>query len=222
MPRPPRADEAGAIYHALNRGNARHTIFHTEEDFVAFEQVIREGLEKFSVQLYAYQWMTNHWHMLLSPKVDGEMSRFLCWVTMTHTARYHAHNHTTGEGHVYQGRYKSFPIEEDLHFLTASRYVERNALTANMVVRAEAWRWGSLWNWCGGDSVIKLSSWPIARLPNWVERVNRALTEKEEKQFKKSLNRSCPFGAETWVEKTVKRLGLESTQRPRGRPRKLS
>jgi len=222
MPRPPRADEAGAIYHALNRGNAREPIFHKAEDFVAFERVIGEGLEKFCVELYSYQWMTNHWHMVLSPQVEGEMGRFLYWITMTHTARYHAHYHTTGVGHVYQGRYKSFPIEEDHHFLTACRYVERNALAAEMVERAEDWRWGSLWNWCGGDSGVKLSSWPIARLPNWVERVNAPMTAKEEQQFQKSLERGCPFGNEGWVEKTVKRLGLESTQRSRGRPRKFA
>ena len=130
MPRPPRADESGAIYHALNRGNARQTIFHKAEDFAAFERVIISGLEKHPVELYSYQWMPNHWHMVLSPLEDGAMSRFLYWVTMTHTARYHAHYHTTGEGHVYQGRYKSFPIKDDHHFLTACRYVERNALAA--------------------------------------------------------------------------------------------
>ena len=67
MPRPPRADESGAIYHALNRGNARQTIFHKAEDFAAFERVIISGLEKHPVELYSYQWMPNHWHMVLSP-----------------------------------------------------------------------------------------------------------------------------------------------------------
>jgi putative transposase len=141
---------------------------------------------------------------------------------MTHTARYHAHYQTVGEGHVYQGRYKSFPIEEDVHFLTACRYVERNALAARLVLRAEDWRWGSLWNWCGGESVVKLSSWPVSRLPNWIERVNMPMTAKEEKQFKQSLERGSPFGNEDWIQSTVKRLGLESTQRSRGRPRKFA
>jgi putative transposase len=222
MPRPARADEAGAIYHALNRGNARQTILHKEEDFAAFERVIGEGLERFDVKLFSYQWMSNHWHMILSPQLEGEMSRFLYWITMTHTARYHAHYDTVGEGHVYQGRYKSFPIEDDVHFLTACRYVERNALAASLVLRAEDWRWGSLWNWCVGESVVKLSSWPVGRLPNWIERVNMPMTAKEEQQFKQSLERGSPFGNEDWVRATVQRLGLESTQRSRGRPRKFT
>lgn len=194
MPRAPRADEAGAIYHALNRGNARQTIFHQEEDFAAFERVISEGLERFKVKLFSYQWMSNHWHMVLSPQLEGEMSRFLYWTTMTHSARYHARYLTAGEGHVYQGRYKSFPIEDDVHFLTACRYVERNALAGKLVLRAEDWRWGSLWNWRGSDSVVRLSSWPVARLPNCIERVNMSMAAKEEKQFKQSIERGCPLG----------------------------
>jgi len=219
MPRNLRCDVAGQVYHALNRGNGRQTIFHKEEDYEAFERVMVLGLKKFEVELFSYQWMPNHWHMLLMPNVDGEMGRFLGWVTKTHTARYHAHYHTTGEGHVYQGRFKSFPVEDDSHFLVCGRYVERNALTANLVERAEAWRWGSLWNWCGGKSKIKLSSWPVKRAAKWVERVNQPLTEKEIVQFQKSLTRNSPFGSEDWVNRIAKKYKLESTLRARGRPK---
>ena len=110
MPRPPRADQAGAIYHALNRGNARQTIFFKDADYEAFERLIAEALKKFPVQLIAYQWMSNHWHMVLSPQEDGAMSGFIGWITLTHTQRYHAHHHTTGYGHFYQGRYKVFKL----------------------------------------------------------------------------------------------------------------
>ena len=98
MPRPPRADVAGAIYHVLNRGNGRQTLFHKDADYEAFERVLQEGLEKHPVDLLAYQWMPNHWHMVLSPREDGAMSRLMYWTTMTHTARHHAHYHTVGEG----------------------------------------------------------------------------------------------------------------------------
>ena len=221
MPRPLRADFAGNIYHALNRGNARNEIFFIEADFEAFERVISEGLEKYPVDLLAYQWMKNHWHMVLSPHEDKAMAAFLGWVTMTHTQRYHAHNKTTGYGHVYQGRYKSFPIQDGEHFHTVCRYVERNALTANVVKRAEEYRWGSLWNWCGGDSVIELSPWPVKRLPGWIDRVNQALTQKETHALKNCIQRGCPFGSDDWVATTAKEQGLERTLRPRGRPRKV-
>jgi putative transposase len=222
MPRAPRADEAGEIYHALNRGNARNRIFFKDEDYEAFERLIAEGLEKFEVDLIAYQWMNNHWHMVLSPRVDGGMSAFIGWVTLTHTQRYHAHHKTTGYGHVYQGRYKSFAVEDDDHFHVVCRYVERNALRANLVQRAEQYRWGSLWNWAGGDSPITLSAWPVRRLPNWVGRVNQALSDGERNALARSIKRGIPFGSEQWTDETVKRCRLESTTRPRGRPKKLA
>lgn len=222
MPRAPRADEAGAIYHALNRGNARHDIFFKDADYHAFERLIAEGLERFPVDLFAYQWMNNHWHMVLAPRVDGGMSSFVGWITLTHTQRYHAHHRTTGYGHVYQGRYKSFPIQDDDHFHVVCRYVERNALTANIVKRAEQYQWGSLRNWLGGESPITLASWPNRRAPNWVARVNQAISENEKAAIARSIARSVPFGTDEWTEETVKRLGLESTVRPRGRPPKLS
>lgn len=222
MGRAPRADIAGGIYHALNRGNARQDIFFKDEDFEAFERIIVEGLEKFPVDLIAYQWMKNHWHMVLSPKTDGSMSAFIGWITLTHTQRYHAHHGTTGYGHVYQGRFRSFPVQDDEHFHTVCRYVERNALTANIVKLAEEYRWGSLYNWLGGASIIDLASWPIRRLPGWTKRVNDALTEKEMSAIRKSVIRGKPYGDEKWTERTVKKFGLESTVRARGRPKKLT
>lgn len=222
MPRPPRADEAGAIYHVLNRGNARQTIFFKDSDYFAFENLVSEGLKKFPVSLIAYQWLPNHWHMVLSPQVDGAMSSFVGWITLTHTQRFHAHHHTAGLGHVYQGRYKSFPVQNDEHFHVVCRYVERNALTAGIIDAAEDYRWGSLYNWLGGRSPIVLSTWPVERLSNWVRRVNAPLTEKEHNAVRHSVSRSVPFGSNQWTEETVKRLGLESTIRSKGRPRKFA
>ena len=59
--------------------------------------------------------------------------------------RWHAHYHSAGTGHLYQGRFKAFPVEDDDHFYSVVRYVERNALRAKLVPRAEQWRWSSLW-----------------------------------------------------------------------------
>jgi len=150
-----RSNFADQIFHALNRGNARNNIFFKDGDFEAFERVIKEGLERYPVDLMAYQWMSNHWHMVLLPQENKAMSAFLGWVTMTHTQRYHAHNKTAGYGHVYQGRYKSFPVQDDDYFFTVCRYVERNALTDRIVDRAEV---------CGtGAGVIPISSFPDGR-----------------------------------------------------------
>ncbi len=220
MPRPPRADEAGGLYHALNRGNSPARIFRKQADYEACERILAEGLERYEVPLVCFQSMPSHWHLVLRPNRDGEMSRFLRWITATHTMRYHAPYHTSGEGQVYQARFKNFPIQDDGHFLAACRYVERNALRAELVQRAEAWRWGSLWRWRqkAEPAPRLLSPWPVPRSPNWVERVNEPLTKGELDAIRRSAQRGSPFGERSWLESTAKRLGLASTLRHRGRP----
>jgi putative transposase len=206
----------------LNRANARLAIFEDDEDFAAFEKVLLQAVERSAMRLLAYCLMPNHWHLVVWPRKDGELSRFIGWLTLTHTQRWHAHRHSTGSGHVYQGRFKSFPIQQDEHFYTVARYVERNALRAHLVRRAEQWRWGSLYHWLRGSVEDKalLAAWPIGRKPNWVDRVNAPQTEVELATVRRSVQRGSPFGDESWSERAVGRLGLESTLRPRGRPKK--
>ena len=222
MPRQRRADVAGDIYHALNRGNGRQTIFRKPEDYEAFLRVFAEGLERYAVELFSFVLMPNHWHLVLRPGKDGEMGRLLRWVTATHTLRYHSHYQTAGEGHIYQSRFKSFPVASDEHFLVVCRYVERNPLRANLVDRAEDWQYGSLWRWAQGTEPppTLLSPWPIARSAKWVERVNRALTQQELAAVRTSVQRGRPFGEETWARQVAERSGLDYTFRSRGRPRK--
>ncbi|MEX0725444.1 MAG: transposase [Planctomycetaceae bacterium] len=181
-----------------------------------------EGLETHDVELFSYQLMPNHYHLVLRPLVNGEMSRFMKWIGGTHTMRYHAHYRTGGLGHVYQQRYKSFPIQEDDHFLVVCRYAERNALRAGLVHRAEDWRWGSLWRWLQKPEPAPrlLSPWPIPRLSNWVDRINQPLSERELEAVRRSVQRGCPLGDEAWIASTAHKFGLESTLRRRGRPPK--
>ena len=118
MGRPKRAADGGLVYHVLNRANARMRIFDKPEDYEAFEVVLAEAIERTRTRLLAYCVMPNHWHLVVWPREDGELSRFSVWLTLTHTQRWRAHRHSAGSGHVYQGRFKSFPIEDDEHFLT--------------------------------------------------------------------------------------------------------
>jgi len=222
MPRQKRADEAGSIYHAQNRGNARQTIFHKDEDYQAFLRVLGEGLERYPVELFSFTLMRNHWHMVLRPSETGLMGRMLRWITATHTQRHHAHYHTSGEGHLYQSRFKSFPVADDDHFLVVCRYVERNPLRANLVERAEDWRYGSLWRWAQKAEPLPrlLSPWPIPRAANWIERVNQPLSEQELQGLRECVRRGRPYGSPAWTAEVAQRTGLGYTLRPRGRPRK--
>src|ERR1022692_4979247 len=106
MPRTKRINEAGVIYHVINRGNGKQRIFRKDGDFQAFQKVLADGLKRYAVELLAYCVMSNHWHLLLRPNPDSAMSKFLAWVTVTHARRFHQHYKSPGSGHVYQGRYK--------------------------------------------------------------------------------------------------------------------
>jgi putative transposase len=224
MGRPPRGAEGGLIYHALNRGNARLTIFDDAGDYDAFERVLAEAVSRHGMRLLAYCLLPEHFHLVLWPQGDGDLSRFMRWLTLTHTQRWHAQRHSAGSGHLYQGRFKSFPVEEDGHFLTACRYVERGALRAGLVPQAEQWRWGSLWRFASRPSPAAagpaLGRWPIPRPPYWVKRVNSPLGPAEEEAMERSIRRGQPLGSPEWQAKTAARLGLESCFRPRGRPKK--
>ncbi len=216
----------GWVFHVLNRGNARMQIFDDTSDYRAFEQVLAETQERFRMRLLSYCLMPNHWHMVLWPRGDGDLGRFMQRLTTTHVRRWHLHRHTVGDGHLYQGIYKSFPIQQDEHFLTVCRYVERNALRANLVERAEDWRWSSLAvsrmsaARRRGDKCPSLADWPVDRPRGWCRLVNKPQTDEEQEALHRAVQRGRPYGTPSWQERTAQRLGLQSTMRPRGRPAK--
>jgi putative transposase len=220
MPRTARVAPGGMVFHVLNRGIARMQVFEKIGDYEAFERTLYETLQETPMRICAYCVLPNHWHFLLWPEHDRDLAKFMQRLTITHVRRWQEHRHCVGLGHVYQGRYKSFPVEEDGHFLAVARYVERNALRANLVERAEQWRWSSLWRRCRGIAEEKaiLTTCPV-ELPNdWVERVNLADNEKELEALRCSVHRGRPYGTPDWQRRIAKRLGLESAYRPVGRP----
>jgi putative transposase len=210
------------VFHVLNRGVARMALFEKPADFQAFENVLHETRDAFPMRICAYCLMPNHWHMLLWPEHDGDLAAFMQRLSITHVRRWQEHRRFVGLGHVYQGRYKSFPVQTDEHFFTVARYVERNALRANLTARAEEWRWSSLWRRSYGtlDDQTLLSAWPLAPPTNWIEWVNQPETEAELNALRQSAQRGRPYGQPGWQKQIAKRLGLESAYRPVGRPRK--
>jgi REP-associated tyrosine transposase len=223
MGRPPRITEPGLAYHLLNRRVMRLPLFQKDDDYLAFERVLAESLERPDApSLLAWCLMPNHWHLVVHALKRTNLSTWMQWVTVTHTHRWHAHTHTAGQGPLYQGRFKSFPVQEDAHFLTLCRYVEANALRAKLVKRAESWRWSSLWVRRGRKSELwRLQRpWPVNRPRNWLAEVNRGVDEEALAKVQQSITRCVPLGSELWKNRVASRLGLDSTLRPRGRPRK--
>lgn len=221
MSRTARKAPGGLVYHVINRGVGRQALFHKNQDYAAFERVMAEANPYSPTRILSYCLMPNHWSRragIIWPKEHGELTEFVRWMTHTHTQRWHAHYHTSGTGHLYHGRFKSFVVQRDIHLLLVLRYVERNALRAKLVARAEDWMWCSMWRRENQRGIAMLSDWPVERPSDWVEFVNEPQTAEELKALPRSVNRGCPFGEDQWREEMVREFGLESTMRERGRP----
>lgn len=218
MPRTARASVGGICYHVINRGNGRSEVFHTEGDYQAFVDLIGLACERVRMRVLAYCIMPNHFHLALWPHSDGDLGRWMQWLLTAHVRRYHRHYRSSG--HIWQGRFKAFPIEQDEHLLAVLRYIERNPLRAGLVKQPEDWPWSSL----RGSGSTRHSNivhhWPVARPENWLLWIKQPMTATELEQLRQSVNRGTPYGSTAWIHRAASQLGLETSLRPRGRPRK--
>ena len=223
MPRNKRKIIGGYLYHVLNRANGKLKIFKKTGDFLAFENILGEGQDRFGMRICGYCIMGNHWHLLLWPENDGDMPEFMKWITVTHTMRYHTSHGTTGLGHIYQGRYKSFPVQGNMNYLKVLRYIEANPLRANLVDNAADWQWSSYHKHAGiktNDKPLTICKSPKPIPDEWSKFVSRELPNIVIDQIENAIKRGCPFGDNDWIEQAAIEFELESTLKPKGRPRK--
>jgi putative transposase len=206
------------VFHVLNRGAGRQQLFDNAGDYDAFLTLLERARENVPMRIVAYCLMPNHWHLVLWPETDDALSEFLRWLTVTHSQRWHARRGTAGTGPVYQGRFKSFPVQKDEHFLSVCRYVERNALRANLCSMAELWKWSSAWRDRDGGCPVTLSTWPVSRPSHWSDYLNQPQTEAELAAIRHCVSHGRPYGSNDWTINTARTLGLERTLRQRGNP----
>lgn len=223
MPRQPRHAPPGLIYHVLNRSAGRVKLFRTPADFQAFDRLLLEAHERCPLPVFSYCVMNNHWHFVVGPKREGELTDFFRWLAHTHAMRWRVAHHNVGYGHLYGGRFKAFPVQPGPSFLQVCRYVERNPLTAKAVQRAEDYPWSSLWVRRRGRAEQKqvLCDWPMERPADWLKRVNEVATKKELDAWRISLERGRPFGDDAWQRRISGRLHLEHTLRKEGRMKQV-
>jgi len=227
MPRPLRPIDEGLAYHVINRGNNRQRVLAKKADFEAFLGTLLELKERKPFKLYGYCLLDNHFHLLIRPS-GASISRIMQSVLVSHTHRYHKHHRSAG--HVWQGRFKSPVIQNDEHLLTVLRYIEANPLRAKIVERAEEYPWSSYPHHGAGqadelvDRLIlyeELSATPAARQRKWAEKVHRPIEEQALAAIRRASATGRPYGNPVWVERLAKKLDLDLTIRPRGRPRKV-
>ena len=218
MPRAPRTIVANQCYHVINRGNQKARVFHSESDYSAFLGIMNEAQTRVTLPVLAACLMPNHIHLVVRPQDGADLAKWISWLFTTHVRRHHRKYGSCGR--LWQGRYKAFLIQQDDHLLTVLRYVERNALSAKLVTRAEDWRWGSL-NWRAARSAPLALSEPPLKLPAyWCDLVNLPQTAGELDAIRTSVNRQRPFGDPDWVERRAREAGLGQSLISVGRPRK--
>lgn len=193
-------------------------MFHKPDGFLSFVNLMREAHEKVAMRLLGYCLMTNQSHLILWPHEDGDLGRWMQWLMTSHVRRYHRHYGTSG--HVWQGRFKAFPVQDDEHYLTVMRYVERNPKRANIVDRSQDWEWSSLLPTVRSGPEGSLFKGPLPKRSQWTRFVNGVETDAELNALRHSPSRGTLFGAPHWQQATAIQLGLESSMLPRGQPRK--
>jgi putative transposase len=207
VPRIPRGQQGGYAYHVINRGNGRATVFHKPQDYDAFVSVLAEAKERHRVKLFAFCLMPNHFHFVIEPEHPTGLSRFMQWLLTTHVRRYHQHYGSSG--HVWQGRFKSFPVQRDEHLITLLRYVLQNPVRAGLSSRPREWRWSSL------RRAQLVDECPVS----YEEQLAELMQEGQLATVRECVNRQRPFGKKEWQAEMAATFGLGSTLRPRGRPR---
>jgi putative transposase len=186
MARARRVTLANHVYHVMNRAAKRTVLFSNASDYLQFERTLESALARFPMRLLAYCIMPTHFHLLLWPRQDGDVSRFIKWLTATHARRWNETHGTTGGGAVYQGRFRCVWVENDQHLLRAWKYIERNPLNADLVARAEDWRWCSLWRRMRGPYPHSLCDGPLDLPADWTTLLNAQSGDSEIAQSRKS------------------------------------
>lgn len=214
MPRIARALADNCCYHLINRGNGRQQVFHKDGDYHTFINLLLQARGKYTVKVLAWCLMPNHFHLFVQPEEADQLHKWMQWLMTTHVRRYHKHYGTSG--HVWQGRYKSFIVQDNDYLLTVARYIEGNPVRAKLSPTAAEWPWASHQVRKDAPEELRPDPLPISLPDDWATYVDTPLTDAEIEKVRNSVNRQTPFGCESWRDELCLKMGLQSTMRQRG------
>jgi putative transposase len=160
------AGRAGRVYHVVNRAIEGQLLFRDFGEYLAFQHRLIRALTLVPTRLLAYCLMPNHWHLVVQPHTDEELTLFIRWLSMTHAKALRCWRGSPGRGAVYQSRYRASPVQTERYFYIVMRYVERNAARAGLVERAQDWLWSSA-SAAVALQGVQLAPWPLPRPRGW-------------------------------------------------------
>jgi putative transposase len=217
MPRRPGRATGELVFHVLNRSVQNAVLFGTADDYEAFLGLFIDATDRVPMRLLAYALMPNHWHLVLWPHEDGQLSEFMQWLTARHAEHIRISKGNRGRGAVYQGRYKAIAVQCDAHFLRLCRYVERNPLRARLVSMAEDWEWSSAHGASVSGRRPTISTWPVRKPVDWLTELNVPESSRGLDEIRQAIRRGRHLGDAEWRESVVKRLAWRGG-RGQGRP----
>ncbi len=220
MPRTRRIAPDNYVHHVIKRGNKRQDVFTETADYEDFFRLLAKAMDYVPMRVLGVCVMRNHFHLVLWPARGVYLSAYMTWFMNAQIRRYQKRHGSTGLGHIYQGRYKNFVVQDDAHLYRVLRYVEANPVRASLVACAQQYRWSSASRRYTPEGLEYLSEWPIVRPPNWLDYVNTGIGADELSALRESTRRGTPFGSAGWTRWIAEEYGLQSTVTYRGRPRK--
>jgi putative transposase len=227
MPRRARVAPGGQVYHIMNRASGDLLLFDGPASYRRFVHLVAEAADFTGMRILAFCVMPNHWHMVVWPRNDADLRRFVQRFTIRHAHSWHVRNGTVGRGALYQGRYKSFPVGDDSYLLTVCRYVERNPVRALLAGRAEEWPWSSAC-WRARDGSPARSDGDNARQPvrleplradaprDWLRWVNEPQTDAELHRLRLHVRSGAPLAVREADEADERPGAVEGHQGLRG------
>ena len=219
MPRVGRKIIDGLIYHVLNRGNEKRLIFADADDYQEFLDLMARAQERFPINILAYCLMPNHFHLVGQAPVAADLAKNMHWLLSTHARRFRSK--WEGAGHVWQGRFKSFPVQSDHHLITLLRYVEGNPVRAGIVASCHEWRWSSVrereGERKGENSRGLLAPLPVDLPGDWIRFVDQPLHAEERDAILLGVNKHVPLGDPMWQRQAAGWIEEKEVSR-RGRP----
>ena len=218
MPRIARGLADNQIYHIINRGNRREVVFHDNYDYEKFLKLLIESKEKYAIKIYAYCLMPNHFHLVIYTKYADSLSQGMHWISSS-SVRYYNKRYNIS-GHLWQGRYKSFIVQEDSYLLVLLKYVEANPKRARIVKDCIDYKYSSANNRIKNNENLITDEIPILLPDDWYGYINSDEKITDIESIRNCINRQAPLDDKNWKYMVSKKYNLESTINPRGRPKK--
>jgi putative transposase len=219
MARPLRMDYPDAFYHVLSRGNERKEIFRDERDYLRFLDTLGKMVDRFKLEVHAYVLMKNHFHLLVHTQ-ESNLSRAIQWLGVSYSIWFNRRHQRSG--HLFQGRFKSFIIEDDRYFTAMCLYIHGNPLRAGIVKRLSQYRWSSYQAY--GDKRHRVSWLTTELVLGMYGGSRRRFVRAQELFFKESpsllgeLRHGLYLGSEVFSEECIERLkGKSYGEKPQAR-----